>query len=60
MCLARACSQAPAELIEGTVASYRGAGWPQGIRSQEFLQVDTRNIPVYRGGAFSGLEKVHP
>ncbi len=49
--------QALLKLIEGTVASVP----PQGGRKhpqQEFLQVDTSNIPFIVGGAFAGLDKI--
>jgi ATP-dependent Clp protease ATP-binding subunit ClpX len=45
------------KIVEGTVASVP----PQGGRKhpqQEFLQVDTTNIPFVCGGAFTGLEKI--
>src|ERR1700748_2659362 len=45
------------KIMEGTVASVP----PQGGRKhpqQEFLQVDTTNIPFVCGGAFTGLEKI--
>ena len=49
--------QALLKLVEGTMASVP----PQGGRkhpNQDFLQVDTTNIPFICGGAFDGLEKV--
>merc|ERR1712108_94898 len=49
--------QALLKIMEGTVASVP----PQGGRKhpqQEFLQVDTTNIPFIVGGAFAGLDKV--
>ena len=49
--------QALLKIIEGTTASVP----PKGGRKhpqQEFLQVDTTNIPFICGGAFSGLDEV--
>ena len=49
--------QALLKILEGTVASVP----PQGGRKhphQEFIQMDTTNIPFICGGAFDGLEKI--
>ena len=49
--------QALLKILEGTVASVP----PQGGRKhphQEFLSIDTTNIPFICGGAFAGLEKI--
>src|SRR3546814_20558539 len=49
--------QSLVNMMEGTVASVP----PQGARKhpqQEFLQVDTTNILLICGGAFSSLEKI--
>src|ERR1700723_819465 len=49
--------QALLKILEGTVASVP----PQGGRKhphQEFIQIDTTNVPFICGGAFAGLEKI--
>ena len=49
--------QALLKILEGTTASVP----PQGGRKhphQEFIQIDTTNIPFICGGAFAGLDKI--
>jgi len=49
--------QALLKIIEGTVANIPPPGGRKHT-SQEYLQVDTRNILFICGGAFSGLDKI--